>query len=200
MTTSLQPLISELERYREWAVARFGMEILVPSVITIQTAGRRNVLGHFASKRWALLGEENPTFHEVNVVAEGLNRPLLKVLETMHHELCHQANDERGVKDCNKVNYHNKRFRETAELYGLNVERMGRFGWANTSFPEEMQRIVLEDFQPDEQALRLFRVIPLKKEEAPKTTKWFCDCTSVRIKELNATCNSCGKKFEKEAK
>lgn len=110
----------------------------VPGVVLLPApaAGRR-VLGHFAALRWSATRHPGGGYlHEVVVSAEYLNRDPVDVIETLIHEAAHALNFARGIKDCSKNQYHNKRFKAAAEELGLVVDQMPHYGWAHTTMTE----------------------------------------------------------------
>lgn len=113
----------------------------VPSVVLLPAPaqrGRHNVLGHFAPLRWQTKHGGDHHLHEVVVIAEHLNRGAEDILETLLHEAAHAANFEEGIKDCSTTSqYHNARYRERAEAFGLDVTKMPNYGWAMTRLKAE---------------------------------------------------------------
>jgi hypothetical protein len=110
----------------------------VPAVVLLPApslAKKMNVLGHFAPLRWKGRRSEGDRLHEVLVVAEHLDRGAEEVLETLLHEAAHSVNFEKGIKDCSKAQYHNARFRTTAESLGLEVRQVPNYGHAHTTLP-----------------------------------------------------------------
>lgn len=52
----------------------------------------------------------------------------------MLHKMAHLYNLPHEIKD---VNYHNKKFKETAEDHGLHIEHHTIYGWTITTLTEE---------------------------------------------------------------
>lgn len=160
--------VEELYRAKDFFLNRFCNEERVKNAkvfITIQSSGRKNNLGHFWANRWdadTTKGEEDKEiYHEINICAERMNRPVNDVLETLLHELSHLYNSVLGIEDCNAAQYHNKHFKSAAEKFGLIVDKFPGRGWALTSLSEEGIAAV-EAFQPNREALSLCR-IPVEK-------------------------------------
>lgn len=117
----------------------------VPDVVLLPAPAQkgRRMLGHFAALRWTSSNSED--LHEVAVVAEYLDRSAEFVFETLLHEAAHARNFALGVRDCSTSQYHNGHFKSSAELLGLNVERVDHYGWALTSLTKETtERFQLE--------------------------------------------------------
>jgi hypothetical protein len=110
----------------------------VPGVVLLPApALQRNVLGHFAPLRWRPNTEGDVGFfHEVVVVAEHMNREPNDILETLIHEAAHAQNFNRGIKDCSKNQYHNRKFKVAAEELGLVVHQVKHYGFAYTELAD----------------------------------------------------------------
>lgn len=109
----------------------------VPEVVLLPApAQKRRVLGHFAPLRWTARQDGTGYLHEVVVVAEYLNRDPVEVVETLVHEATHALNFSRGVHDCSSSQYHNAKFKETAEELGLEVAQVKHYGFALTQMSE----------------------------------------------------------------
>lgn len=122
-----------------WTAIR-GRHPGVPGVVILPAPaqrGRLNVLGHFAPVRWKTRRASDDLLHEVVVVAEHLDRTAEDIFETLVHEAAHALNFARGVHDCSPTSqYHNAKFKETAEELGLEVAKVPNYGWAYTVLAE----------------------------------------------------------------
>lgn len=196
---TLRPLLGELERYAVWVsegTHDYEIELVGKTVITIQPKGpRKSLLGHFAKERWST--KEGDAVHEIALAAEELRRPTLDILCTLHHELVHCYAYGHGVQDCSKSGRHNFKFKALAEGFGLKVEMASASkGWAYTELSEELAKVVTSEFIPQEEAFRLFRLMPPLKDTPPsKLKKWSCSCippVNVRVAvQLDAVCQVC---------
>lgn len=110
-------------------------------VITIQSKGRRSAYGWFWDCSWKN-GADEQLRPEINIAAEYLSRSAVNIMETLIHELAHMINAKRNVKDCNAAQYHNKKFKATAEELGLTCEKMGAYGYAKTGLGERAKAAV----------------------------------------------------------
>ena len=107
----------------------FGGELPRP-VITISPKPGTN--GHFTPWRSWASGED--AFHEINLGAETIGRPVAEVMATLLHEMVHLHCHEQGIKDTSRGGtYHNGRFRIEAEKRGLVIAYDKRIGWSLTS-------------------------------------------------------------------
>ena len=110
--------------------------------------------------------------------------------------MVHHHNSLDKISDCNAHQYHNKYFKSKAESYGLNVEKMGRHGWAHTSISKSLQKI-LNNLKINKKVFELYRK-ENKKTSKPitKMIKYRCECTTVRCAtDLDAKCNNCKQLF-----
>jgi hypothetical protein len=171
-----QAAINELYRATDFFLKRFCDDERVTNAkvfITIQTSNKKNNLGHFWANRWnadTSNEEGGEIYHEINICAERMNRPVEDVLSTLLHELAHLYNNVIGVNDCNAAQYHNKEFKKTAEKFGLIVDKFPGRGWALTSLNEEGYAAI-DALNPDKSALSICRIAPEKfKKENPYIT------------------------------
>lgn len=71
--------------------------------------------------------------YELNIGAEHLNRNPEEILATLMHEMTHLYCIEQGIKDTsNNFRYHNKHFKEQAELRDLEISYAKGIGWSRT--------------------------------------------------------------------
>ena len=171
-------LYNELYRAFDAFNARFADGKLPKVVITIQESGRRNAYGWFGNGFWSdtLAGEAVP---EINLSAEYLSRGPQGLLETLLHEMAHLWNATVAkVRDCSGGQYHNKRFKEAAERFGLRVERDGRRGWAYTSLTEESEQAI-KDLNPDENVFKSLR----RKTTRKTDDRYFSLIVNLDLKE-----------------
>lgn len=115
----------------------FNGNLSMPN-LTIQSAGRKNALGWFWPGKWTT--EDGEVADEISISAECLgDRTVDGVLETLIHEMIHAHNHSQGIKDCNDVQYHNKKFKVACEAVGLVVTKHKSRGWAITALGEELK-------------------------------------------------------------
>jgi hypothetical protein len=169
---------------------KFEGKLGIP-IITIQSQKilkkKVNVFGWFSKESWSYKETINfvitkeIVYHEINIVAEYLNRPYEEIVETLLHEMVHQYNFENNIMDCKK-NYHNKMFKSEAERVGLIVEKIKIYGYGITRLSDELRKEILtwNDFNNN-----IFNInrnsIENKKASKPV------------IKKFKFVCNNCGK-------
>lgn len=112
---------------------------LSKSIVTVTpTPG---AYGHYTPSKVWVDGEHS--YHEINLGAADIDRPLENVIATMVHEMVHQYCDENGIKDTSRSGtYHNKRFRAEAVKRGLMIDRDPKYGWTITEPGESLRLLV----------------------------------------------------------
>lgn len=142
---TIMSAVDELQRcYRKLNAKYYGGE-LADVVITIQSDPKR------AAYAWITVGKtwndktEN-WYHEINMVAEYLNRNPEEVIASLLHEMAHLYNLMNGVQDCSRGGtYHNEKFKKAAEEHGLTVEHNKKYGWTITKATDETKEWVKEN-------------------------------------------------------
>jgi len=192
MNNSIIPIIKELERVYDALAKIFELKHDRP-IITIQTKGRqKQALGWHWTDKWEI-GKKS--ISEINICAEDLNK---NPIETLIHEMAHHANSCDKIEDCNNSGYHNKAFKTKAESYGLNVEKLGRHGWANTSLSDKLKGI-LNTLKIDYKVFELYRKEHLTITAPTKMKKYSCGCTTIRCAtDIQAKCLKCNNNFEEK--
>lgn len=172
MRKKLQPTImsavDELQRaYRALNKEYFAGE-LEDVIITIQTDPSRSAYAWISvGKVWNDKTENY--YHEINMVAEYLNRPAEEVVASLLHEMCHLYNMQKGIQDTSRNgSYHNKAFAETAEAHGLNVAKGQKYGYCITTPSISLKAWVEENTRKG--CFRFARVATWK-DGTPKTGK-----------------------------
>ena len=188
---SICPIIKELERIYDSFSKLKGLDKIAPRpIITIQTKGMSNSLGWHWKDKWQF---KKKNISEINICAESLSED---VIETLIHEMVHYHNASLDIEDCNQHQYHNKRFKEMAENYGLNVEKSGRHGWSATSISKALQKIISK-VKINKKVFNLYRKKNIVIKSITKMIKYRCDCTIVRCAtDLQANCIKCNKPFK----
>jgi len=195
MKYSLSPAICELERaYHFFNHELFRGALNEYLIITIQSRGRKNALGWHSRERWK--NGETSSISEINLSAEDLKTS--DPYEILIHEMAHHWNYQQDIRDVSTGQYHNKYFKETAEMAGLEVKRFGNVGYGVTTLGELAKEKILK-FKPEKEVFDILRkadVAGLRK--GSKLKKWSCECgMNVRVARLDfdATCNHCMTRF-----
>lgn len=136
-------LANELYRAFDFFNTYFMKGELKKPIITIASNNRKKALGWFGGNFWALNHKKTrDDVSEINMCAEHLQRPMEDVLETLLHEMAHLYNFQHGLNDCNNQQRHNRKFKEAAEKFGLNVTKSKRYGFAHTSLNETGKKAI----------------------------------------------------------
>lgn len=143
----LRLVLDELHRAFDYFNERFADGALPKVIITIQESGRKNALGWYGKGFWSDQACGGSAC-EINISAEHMNRSADSILETLLHEMAHLWNSVKKIRDVSSGQYHNKKFKTTAELFGLIVEKGGTRGYAWTKLGPKAKSAI-EDFQPD---------------------------------------------------
>ncbi len=108
---------------------------LPEAVITIQSSQR--AYGHITvGKVWQ---DSWDSYHEINISAEYLNRPVENIIATLLHECSHLYAMENNIRDTsNNYRYHNKKFKEIAEKRDLKISYQDSIGWSVTEPTEKL--------------------------------------------------------------
>lgn len=111
-------------------------------VITIQSNPKN--FGYITvHKVWK---DTEDSYHEINIGAEYLSRPIENVLSTLMHEMVHLYCMVNDIKDTsNGGRYHNKRFKAEAEKRNLKIEYAQYIGYSVTSPTERLIEVIREN-------------------------------------------------------
>lgn len=137
--------------------------------------------GHFAPKSWRSREEadEAEVAHhgEILLAGESLKRGARDTLGTLIHELAHAYCDANEIKDTSNGNrYHNKRFKEVAEDFGLSIDRADVIGWSVTSVPDETAEFYADEIKALDEAITQYRVGHAEVKVTPKQKKFMMGC------------------------
>ena len=141
--TSYNRVAGYLNKIFDLLNIRFFENQLSRPTITIQSTPR--AYGHFTTRSdtWISASGE---FHEINIGAGTLSRPIEDVAATLLHEMVHYYNYVSGIQDCSRGGtYHNKKFKEAATARGLKVGHDPKYGWTLTSPGEDLLDFVVEN-------------------------------------------------------
>lgn len=173
----------------------FGGELVRP-VITVQVDSRNKAYGWWSVNKVWHENKDDEGVHELNMCAQYLNRPIEEIASTMIHEMCHQFATLHNLQDTSRsCIYHNKLFKAIAESHGLNVVKVDKIGWSQTSLTSETAEIIRKFAAHNEENV-IYRS-PLSINTTVKsssTRKYVCPCchTSVRAtKQVNIMCADC---------
>lgn len=175
---------------------------LTRPIITIQTSPR--AYGHFTTSEVWRDGQRKRSFHEINISAEALDRPIANTIATLVHEMVHYYCSEQGIQDTSRGNtYHNRRFKEEAEKRGLVIDYNDKIGWSVTQPSKALRSFCASQHWRNKLTIARCGTFG-GKDPAPKkptsTRKYACpDCgLSVRAtKDVDVICAGCGVHLKK---
>lgn len=141
--------------------------------------------------------------YELNITAQGLNRPVKEIAETLLHELCHQYAIVHNLRDCSRFGkYHNKLYRQIAESHGLICKYDSKTGFSETILTKETEKLIAEFIKENGENL-IYR-LPVMKGQVVKSCnvrKYVCPIcgNSCRAtKEINIMCLDCNSPMRAE--
>ena len=129
-------------------------------------------------------------------------RPFEATCQTLLHEMVHLQNLKDNIQDTSRSGkYHNKRFKETAEKYGLCVEKSEKYGYCITSFTTETARWFQAEY-PNDDGFTLHRDTAAKADKKKSSTKKYvypvCGTIVRATKTVNISCADCEVEFIEE--
>ncbi len=105
-----------------------------PIALVIGASGKGRAHGWTAPGAWETKDGQRVT--EIALAGESFSRGGRDTLGTLIHELAHAYAHANKITDTsNHGRYHNGKFREIAESFGIRVEQAGTIGWSATSVP-----------------------------------------------------------------
>lgn len=139
---SITEMTKELERVTDALNNKYFEGQLPDLLVTIQSYSKNVCTGWFYPEKW--IDEEGNKYHEINIVAEFLNRNIPEIITTLQHQLIHVYCYENGITDVSRKNrYHNVRFKEEAEKRGLVCKKDTELGFIFTGRSKDFEDYVL---------------------------------------------------------
>lgn len=177
----------------------FNNELIKP-VITIQADTRNRSYGWWSTQKVWKENAQDDGEHELNIVAQYLNRPVADVAETLIHEMCHQYASVHNLQDCSRAGkYHNKLFKSIAENHGLNVAKADSIGWSITSLKVETAELLKEfEFNYDVIYRTAFTPQVVKSSSTRKYVCPICRASVRATKQVNIMCADCSELMTEE--
>lgn len=189
---NLSAYVKFLEKTFDLINQEYFESALSKTVITIQSSPK--AYGHFTvNKVWK---ESADSYHEINISAESLNRPIQNTIATMVHEMVHLYCAQNKIKDTSRGGtYHNKIFKVEAEKRDLKIGYNKKDGHSPTEPTENLTEFIKRSKL--DTAIICHRETAekqAKKKKASSTRKYVCpECgVSVRAtKEVHIKCAEC---------
>jgi len=205
---SIAPTVKALDGLFQTLNQKLFNSALPKAVITLSQRGTKGAKGWCTEEKvWARIENEQipERYYEINICPEYLNRPTEEICETLLHEMVHLFNTINGVQDCgSNGQYHNKRFKASAEQHGLNVERIPNYGYAKTSLTTETAEFIrslnLTAFDLYRDTVRKnASELDISQQKQSSTRKYICPKCSMSIratKKVQVICGKCNELFE----
>ena len=117
----------------------------IPEIVLVGgTTGRKGLSqthGHFHANQWTTRKAGETPVHEIYLSGESLARGGRATAGTVLHELAHAYCHANGIKDTSNVGrYHNQKFKEIAERFGLSISQAPVIGFSVTTLPDDTYR------------------------------------------------------------
>lgn len=132
-------------------------------IITVKEGKKKAAFGWIeTAKNWKQNGVDR---HEINISADYIGeRTVVQTITTLMHEMAHLYNLQNGIKDTTRSGlYHNKKFKDTAEAHGLQVEQASDIGWSITTATPDTKKWITENVP-----IKQFGVYKQVAEKDPK--------------------------------
>lgn len=166
-------------------------------IITVQTSPK--AYGHFTSAEVWKDGARKKNYHEINISAESLDRPIANIIATLVHEMVHYFCCINEIQDTSRGNtYHNKRFKEEAEKRGLSIDYDAKIGWSITQPAPALKSFCTAQHWRNK--LTIVRSGGLggaepKPKKPTSTRKYACPCCGLSVRatrQVDIICADCG--------
>lgn len=154
--------------------------------------------GHYAPRSWGSRvhadadaqgdavrsADTREVYGEILLAGESLERGAVGTLGTILHELTHAYCDANDIKDTsNGHRYHNTKFKDKAEEFGLEIEKADTIGWSLTTVPQSTQEKYAKELEDLEAAISVHRLgfldleaLGLKEKEKSNPLKRKMQC------------------------
>lgn len=154
--------------------------------------------GHYAPRSWGSRvhadadargdavrsTDTREVYGEILLAGESLERGAVGTLGTILHELTHAYCDANDIKDTsNGHRYHNTKFKDKAEEFGLEIEKADTIGWSVTTVPQSTQEAYAKELADLEAAISVHRLgfldlaaLGIKEPEKSKQMKRKMQC------------------------
>lgn len=215
--SNINDSINELHRaFHIFNKVYYNNKLPEPAILIMAQGNRKNMFGWCTVKEVWRNENLSDKRYEINLIAEYLFLPLEDIMATLLHEMVHLHCLVNGIKDTSRGGtYHNKRFKVTAEIHGLNIERDDEIGWSLTQV-NNLTKSIIKEYGIKAEAFSLYRApsetIQEVKEEIyqPKLIKtrkkqkiYICPGCGTKIKsskEIQIKCIHCNQEFEEVLK
>ncbi len=174
-------------------------------IITVKEGKKKGAFGWIeTAKNWKQNGKDR---HEINISADYIGeRTVQETIVTLMHKMVHLYNMQNGIKDTTRSGiYHNRKFKQTAESHGLDVEMISDTGWSRTTAAPQTAQWIADNIP-----IKSFGVYKQVADKDPKGggkskqsyRKYICPCCGLIVratKECNILCVDCNKNMKIES-
>lgn len=196
---SLVSVVTQLDNLFETFNNEFYNGELEKPIITVSPDTTSGAYGWATSwKAWQHDSVQDGLY-ELNICAEHLNRPFEDICETLLHEMVHLWNLQNNIKDTSRGGkYHNKKYKDSAEQHGLNVQQDSKYGWTITSLNEVAKEVVAK-LNGDVFRMHRTKIVKVASKRKSSSRKYVCPMCGLSIratKEVNIVCGDCQETME----
>lgn len=195
-TFNIKDFIKQYEEVFEKINEKYFNNELPSVVLTVNSDTTKGAFGWCTSKEvWKHENDEH-AYYEIVLTAEHINRTPEEIAGTVLHEMIHLYNLKNEIEDTSGNGYyHNKKFKEAAEKFGLKVEKTD-CGYSKTELSEEQlefiksMNLIKFDFH---------RVATVKVSKPNKGKKYQCPSCGASFwssREMHVHCEDCDEDFE----
>lgn len=121
--------------------------------------------GHYAPRSWGTRvksdgdATDRDTYGEIFLSGESLERGAIATVGTILHELTHAYCNANDIQDTsNGHRYHNAKFRDKAEEFGLSITKAETIGWSVTEVPQTTQELYADEIAELEASISVHRL------------------------------------------
>lgn len=168
--TPLEKINSELNRLFDIFNDHYYNGKIQKPVIIAQTNGKdRGTMGWCTCDKVWKDNDSSEYYYEITICSEYLYRDIEGICSTLLHEMVHLYCNEQKIKNTSRGRtYHNKKFKEVAELHGLIIKYDSRIGWSITELSDEAKAFIKENADKDIFKLTRSRHRTSDKPEQPE--------------------------------
>lgn len=185
-------VIIELERWYSLFNEKYFNNELLPVIITIQKTKPSNLGYITCGKVWKSLdGEE--CYFEINLSAHILHNNVIDIAGVLLHEMVHEDNLIKEIKDCNNQ-VHNKKFKISAERVGLEIEHSKKYGFGHSTPGNELKEFIVSEINPNADIFKYARVENVKPKAEKIMFKYVCqncETKAMAKRDVALVCGVC---------
>ena len=189
---NISALNSFLERVSTFINIQFFNNTLKDFVITVYE--NKGTYGHLTTwDKWTINKEDKK---EININPILFEQSTEQVITTLFHEMIHLYNLQNGIVDTSRQGrYHNIKFKNACDMFGLECYQDDKFGYAITPCVQEQYKHLFDQFKAP-----IVKIKPKSKQKQHALKNWLYDHHGNKIKLDEETTKKLLKYLEKEKK